>query len=105
LFAPADLPCSRVLLVQGNVYCLPCSAYIYIYIERERERERERVHHPLDSKMGTSPLSPGSVRSSKTFTKTTLCCTFFKLKVHEFCGTYDWENQQLVTDEPVELEK
>ena len=70
------LSCSRILLVQGEVYCLPCGGWTFGYLptylpsffpsSREKISQRKSNRQPLHSELDTSPLSPGSSWSSRT---------------------------------------
>jgi hypothetical protein len=88
------LPCSRILLTHGGVYCMPCSkwalgflpnlassssssssGFLFFYFlffilfmvsSREKISQWESDHQPLHLENDTSPLSPGSLRSSRT---------------------------------------
>ena len=68
--SPLTLPCSRILLVQGEVRCLPCGEWAS-YLPRqsflsskEKISQQKSNHQPFYSELGTSPLSPSSLGSS-----------------------------------------
>ena len=68
------LACSRIHLLQGRVYCLLCSGctlgflptYLVFSSSKENSSHWESNRQPLHLEMGTSPLSPGSLGSSRT---------------------------------------
>ena len=62
--SPLALSCSRILLVQGGVYCLPCNGGLLAYLasfslsSAKKISQQQMNHQPLRLEMGTSPLLP-----------------------------------------------
>jgi hypothetical protein len=93
--SPLALACSRILLVEGGVYCIPRSrqplgflpTYLPIYnihnlnlinlSSKERISQRKANRQPLHSEMHTSPLAPSSLGSSWTISQRTLIPTLY----------------------------
>ena len=76
--SPLALPCSRIFLMQGGVYCLPCGGWalgflptylVFVPSSIENISQRELNRQPLHLEMGASPLSPGSLGSSNLNSK------------------------------------